>query len=169
MAGNEDRSQKVRNADEVRRVDNVPTSVDGVDETLFEETNRAPRASSHFATNNQEAVPVYERATSAFSVVSQAIGVGSIMLLGRHKGRKYVTLSAPVTITTTSGSTSPNGFQWAHDRNLIDTGSGFQLNPGDSAQIDSEAEIFVGPLPGKTTGYVQAVELFNVLGGPGSA
>ena len=142
MAGNEDRAQKVRNADEVRRVDNVPTSVDGVDETLFEETNRAPRASSHFATNNQEAVPVYERATSAFSVVSQAIS---------------------------SGSTSPNGFQWAHDRNLIDTGSGFQLNPGDSAQIDSEAEIFVGPLPGKTTGYVQAVELFNVLGGPGSA
>lgn len=98
-----------------------------------------------------------------------AIGATPFTLLGRHRGRKSVVLSAPVTITVAGTATTPNGFQWSHDRNLLDTGAGFQMNPGDSAQIDSEAEVWVGPLPGKTTGYVQFLELFNVLGGPAGA
>jgi hypothetical protein len=169
MESNADHAQHLREGHELRYVDNVPTSHHGAEQSLFEELERTPAKSSHFNTDNKEAVPVYERATTSFSTTSQAIGANSQMLLGRHKGRKYVVLSAPVTITTLAGATTPKGFQWANDPNLIDTNSGFQLNPGDSVEIDSEAEIFVGPLPGNTTGYVQAVELYNTKAGPGDS
>jgi hypothetical protein len=148
----------------LRYVDSIPTDPDFT--VHVADNDREPVKSSRFNADNAEAVPVFERATTSFIAGSMAIGATPFPLLGRHRGRKSVALSAPVTITVAGTATTPKGFQWSHDRSMIDAGVGFQLNPGDSAQIDSEAEIWVGPLPGNTTGFVQYLETFNTLGGP---
>jgi len=164
MTSNEQLAHHQREDHELRYVDEVPTSVEHI---LGEDDAREPRRSTRFNTTNEQAVPVYERATNSFSAYSQAIGAAAIMLLGRHKGRKYVTLSVPTTITSITGATStPNGIQRSHDRNLIDQAAGFQLNPGDSVEIDSESEVWVGPLPTKTTGLMQVLEVYHANGGP---
>ena len=54
-------------------------------------------------------------------------------------------------------------------RAVVEANAGFQLNPGDSFEWSSEAEIWVAPLPGKTSGYVQACEFFSAFGGPAGA
>lgn len=151
-----------REAEPARYVDAVPTDPDW----SLTDTDHEAVKSSRFDTDNATAVPVWERASTSFAASSQAIGTGTTKLVGRHKGRKSVVLSVPVTITTSAGTSSPKGIQFAHDPNLVDTNAGFQLNPGDSVQIDSEAEVFVGVLPGNTVGYVQYLEIFNVSGGP---
>lgn len=163
MMSQEELENHIRHEVPLRYADAIS---DADDYRVGDDEHHTPVPSAKFNVDNDQAVPVYERATSSYSEGSMAIGAGSFALLGRHRGRKSVVLSAPVTITVAGTATTPAGFQWSHDRNKIDTGSGFQMNPGDSAQIDSEAEVWVGPLPGKTTGYVQFLELFNVLGGP---
>lgn len=166
MSSQEDLEEQARHAQALRYVDALTSDPDP---DLGGDHGRTPVPSAKFNVDNEQAVPVYERASSSFSTVSMAIGASTFSLIGRHRGRKTIVLSAPVTINTLAGPTTPNGFQWSHDRNQVDAGAGFQLNPGDSAQIDSEAEVWVGPLPGKTSGYVQLLEIFNVLGGPAGA
>ena len=162
---NADRQQIRRNGPELRRVDAVPTSEDY---DLSPPVEKEPVFSSRFNVDNQQAIPVFERATASAKSISQGIST-SIMIYGRHRGRKSVILTAPVTITTLSGSTSPNGFQFSDDRAVVEANAGFQLNPGDSFEWSSEAEIWVAPLPGKTSGYVQACEFFSAFGGPAGA
>jgi hypothetical protein len=51
------------------------------------------------------------------------------------------------------------------DPSKINTGQGAQINPGDSFMVDTEAPVWVGPLPGQTTGVVQVSECFNPTSG----
>jgi hypothetical protein len=148
----------------MRYVDEVPTT----DGPLFEDRDdRVKILSSRFDVVNEEAIPVYERASSAFSAKQFTVSATPVQMVGRRRGRKYVALSCPGTVTTSGvGPTTPKGFAWSHERSDLDVGIGFQMNPGDAVEIDSEAEIYVAALPGNTTGVVQYLEVYNVLAGP---
>lgn len=116
-------------------------------------------------TNNlpakKDAVPVNERASESHNTRAYSINATS-MLVGRRAGRKYVVLSVP---TTFNGSTNANGVQVSDTRAYIDANAGYQLNPGDSLEIDSEAPVWVGVLSGNTTGVIQWCECFDPQGG----
>jgi hypothetical protein len=84
------------------------------------------------------------------------------MLLGRRVGRKYVVLSCP---TTYNGASNTTGFQVSDTRAYVDANAGYQVNPGDSIEIDTEAPVWVGVLNGNSTGVVQWSEVFNPAGG----
>lgn len=147
----------------LRYVDSIPTT----DTSVFgEETDHQAVTSSRFNTRNEQPIPTSERPTNAHRTLSVTLGAGSQPLLGRSRGRKYVVISCPTTFTKAGVTSTPLGFQVSHDRNSIDVGIGYQINPGDSLEIDSEAEIYVGPLPGNSTGLVQYSEGFDSLGGP---
>ena len=120
-----------------------------------------PATASARLTPHDQAVPVFERA--ALSHSTRAVSVSSTsMLLGRRPGRKYVVLSCP---TTYNGATNANGFQVSDTRAYIDANAGYQVNPGDSIEIDSEAPVWVGLLGTNTTGVVQWSEVFNPQSG----
>ena len=134
--------------------------------TSYDEPGEAAK-SSHFETDNAKAVPVFERAALSHYTGAAQVN-GTQMLLGRRAGRKYVVLSVPnsyIPLGSTVAST-PNGVMVDDDRSGLDTSSGYQLNAGDSLEIDSEAPIWVGLLPGLTSGVVQFSEAFSPLGGP---
>ena len=120
-----------------------------------------PAANPVRLTPHDQAVPVYERAAETHSTRGLSINSTS-MLLGRRVGRKYVVLSCP---TTYNGSTNANGFQVSDTRSYVDANAGYQVNPGDSIEIDTEAPVWVGVLSGNTTGVVQWSEVFNPAGG----
>lgn len=146
----------------MRYVDEVPA-----DETqLFVETGHHAPASSYFDTVNEQAIPVYERAATSFSAQTFTVNSTAQMLVGRRRGRKHVALSCPGTVTAAGVGSTPKGFMFSADRNNLDAGIGFQVNPGDSVTIDSEDAIWVAALPGNTTGVVQYLEVFNALAGP---
>ena len=90
----------------------------------------------------KDAVPVNERASESHNTRAFSINATS-MLVGRRAGRKYVVLSVP---TTFNGATNANGVQVSDTRAYIDANAGYQLNPGDSLEIDSEAPVWVGVL-----------------------
>jgi hypothetical protein len=134
------------------------TSFTGDDFALEAST---PAANPIRLTPASQAVPVYERAAETHSTRCLSINSTS-MLLGRRVGRKYVVLSCP---TTYNGSANANGFQVSDTRSYVDVNAGYQVNPGDSIEIDSEAPVWVGVLNGNTTGVVQWSEVFNPAGG----
>ena len=147
----------------MRYVDEVPTH----DGPMFEDRDdRVKILSSRFDVVNEQAVPVYERASSAFSAQQFTVSATPVQMIGRRRGRKYVALSCPSTITAGGVGSTPKGFAWSHERSNLDVGIGFQINPGDSVEIDSEAEVYVAALPGNTSGVVQYLECYNVLAGP---
>jgi hypothetical protein len=157
---NEDRG------DLLRYVDEIPTSDTSI---LGEETGHSSVVSSRFNTQNEQPIPTSERATNAHNTVRVTLQADAFQLLGRRRGRRYVVLSCPATITTGGVGATPLGFQVSHDRNNVTVGIGYQVNPGDSLEIDSEAEVYVGPLPGNTTGTVQYSEAYTALGGPATS
>jgi hypothetical protein len=153
---------KVEDYSEMRYVDAVPT-----EETfVVGDTAHEPTTSSRFNVTNEQAVPVTERATSSYSAKNFTIGADPVMMIGRRRGRRTIAISCPGTVTKAGTGTTPKGFMFSFGRNDLDTGIGFQVNPGDSVTIDSEAEIWVAPLPGNTTGVVQYLETFDALAGP---
>ena len=83
-------------------------------------------------------------------------------VVGHRKGRRAITLSCPA--TTVAGT--PLGFQVSDQRAYLDVNAGFQVNPGDSIRIESEAEVWIAPLSGQTSGYCQYVETFDAPSGP---
>lgn len=153
-----------RDEADMRYLDEVP----GEEETpIFDELkDRAKIVSSRFDTVNEQAVPVFERAASSFTVKQFTVTNEAQALVGRRRGRKYVALSCPGTVTVGGVGSTPKGFAFSHTRSDLDVGIGFQMNPGDSVEIDSEAEVYVAALPGNTTGTVQYLECYNVLAGP---
>lgn len=125
------------------------------------------REGASFSTDHAAAVPVYERAATGHTTHAKILGATPEMLFGVRAGRKYAVLSCPNTYTPVGGAAyTPKGFMVAEGREILDTGLGYQVNPGDSVEIDSEDTIWVAPLPGNTTGLVQYVETFNPRGGP---
>ncbi len=146
----------------MRYVDEVPTDENPL---LGLETLHQSVVSSRFDTANEQAIPVWERSSEDHQTNAVHLGAGSFQLVGRRRGRKYVVLAVPSTLTAGGVGSTPLGCQVSHDRNNVDVGLGYQLNPGDSLEIDSEAPVYVGPLPGNTTGYVQYSEALNYPNG----
>jgi len=114
---------------------------------------------------NRQAVPVFERSGSGWRR-GIAKPTGTQSLVGITRGRKYVVVTVPVTVTVGGEPSTPEGVQVAEDRTYLDTDVGFQLNPGDSMELDTEAQVWVAPLPGNDSGYVQFLEVFNPEPGP---
>ncbi|MDE1881979.1 MAG: hypothetical protein KGI89_15705, partial [Euryarchaeota archaeon] len=125
-----------------------------VDHDRDERNQAAPSQS----TPRRDSVPVVERATSSYSARGFQITNANpyVMLSGRRRGRKWITLAVPSSYIAPGGTTSstPLGVMIAEDPNAIVAGVGYQLNPGDTLTIDSEAPIWAGVLPGNATGYV---------------
>jgi hypothetical protein len=119
-----------------------------------------------FQTDTLEAIPVASRAAESHNVRAASF-VEPYKLVGHRRGRRAITLSCPQTVTAIGGSTSaPLGFQVSDQRAYLDVGAGFQVNPGDSLRIESEAEVWVAPLPTGASGYCQYVETFDAPSGP---
>lgn len=140
----------------------------GLEQTPVPTDNQAPRTGSDpFPVTPDQAVPVNARSPRSFrtrsTIVSSASGGTTNNIVGITKGRKSITLSCP---TTYNGATNSLGFVFAEDQNTIDVGTGFQVNPGDSVEIESEAAVFAAPLPGNSTGVLQWLETFSPLAQP---
>jgi hypothetical protein len=114
-----------------------------------------------FQTDSLAAVPVTQRAAESHNVRAASCVVPS-KVVGHRKGRRAITLSCPA--TTVAGT--PLGFQVSDQRAYLDVNAGFQVNPGDSIRIESEAEVWIAPLSGQTSGYCQYVETFDAPSGP---
>ena len=122
-----------------------------------------------FETLSKSSVPVIQRAAEDLVAGSLYFNSsqGNPQLFGRRRGRRSVTLSVPTAYLNSAGAAvTVSGIQWAHQRGLVENGSGFQLNPGDSVTIESEGPVFVGPLPGQSAGVIQWLEVFDTWGGP---
>jgi hypothetical protein len=119
-----------------------------------------------FQTDALSAVPVTSRSAESFNGRAVSFTI-PYRVVGHRRGRRAITLSCPSTVTSSTGSTStPAGFQWSDDRSFVEANVGFQVNPGDSVRIESEAEIWVAPLPTAASGYCQYVETFDSPSGP---
>ena len=114
-----------------------------------------------FQTENLSAVPVVQRSAESHNVRAASC-VEPTKIVGHRKGRRAITLSCPA--TTVAGT--PLGFQVSDQRAYLDVGTGFQVNPGDSLRVESEAEVWIAPLPGNSSGYCQYVETFDAPSGP---
>jgi hypothetical protein len=119
--------------------------------------------------DNADALAVFERASSNFTagqIVVNTYNGGTSIVVGRQKGRKNVTISVPATYTASDGTTStPNGVSIAETEGELQLiNGGFQLNPGDSITISTEAPVWAGLLPGDTTGLVQYLVEYNPTG-----
>ena len=124
-----------------------------------DDADTQPTRETSFSQTNAHAIPVYERAAANHITRSNSVS-STQMLVGRRPGRKYIVLSCP---STWNGATNTLGFQVSDNRNAIDTNSGFQVNPGDTVEIDTEAPVWVGVLSGNTAGVIQWVETFNPM------
>ncbi len=150
--------------DSLRYADPVSTSPDAME--VFGNVDHHPSRSSAFDTSNVEAVPVYERASNSFLAYAVTLGANPQRVVGRHLGRRYVTLSVPTTYTYPGlAAATPLGVVVGGGPNSVVT-NGYQLNPGDSIEIDSEAEVWAAPISGNSSGLVQVLEVFHSLGGP---
>jgi hypothetical protein len=134
-------------------------------ETFWSATKKA------FPVSNPNAVPVFERGSDNFNsgqvFVSNTNNQQAICIQGRVKGRKNVTVWVPNTYTNTAGSSvTPTGIVLSDSEgNVINGFANIQLNAGDSMTISTESPVWVGLLPGATSGYCQFVVEYNPSGG----
>ena len=122
-----------------------------------------------FATDNGQAFAVFERAASDFNAGAISITAnngGTSIVVGRVLGRKSVTIWVPTLWTNPAGvSAAPNGVLIGQTEGELQAGGGVQLNPGDSITIDTEAPVWAGLIPSKTSGVVQYLVTYNPAGG----
>jgi len=131
--------------------------------------NQYQTAGKRWSVDNADALAVFERASGKFTagqIVVNSYNGGTSIVVGRQKGRKNVTVSVPSTYTAADGTSStPNGVAIAEQEGELQLiNGGFQLNPGDSITISTEAPIWAGLLPNKTTGLVQYLVEYNPTG-----
>ena len=130
--------------------------------------HNAPRVGvpPFFQTDSLAAVPVVSRSAESGNLRSAGF-VGAYKIIGHRKGRRCATLSCPTTVTSAAGvASTPLGFMASDDRTFLDVNAAFQINPGDSMRWESEAELWVAPLPTGASGYCQYVETFDSPSGP---
>ncbi|MHB1803204.1 MAG: hypothetical protein ACYCU5_16405 [Actinomycetes bacterium] len=134
--------------------------------SLFAEPASREGVPPFFQTDTLEAIPVGIRAAESHNVRAVSF-IEPYKLVGHRRGRRAITLACPTTVTNAGGTgATPLGFQVSDDRSFLDVGAAFQVNPGDSLRIESEAEVWVSPLPGAASGYCQYVETFDAPSGP---
>lgn len=123
----------------------------------------------YFPGINATAFPVVQRSSSDYNAKAVVLSVGAqaLQILGRVVGRMNITLSVPTTFTNPIGGTiTPAGVMFSTDPGNLQSGDGYQLNPGDSITISTEAPVWVSLLPGNTsTAVVQFIEEVNPQGG----
>lgn len=135
--------------------------------------NRYSTGAPPWQTANADATPTFERAAHDFSVqvvvANAGTNGGTAIAAGRTKGRKAVTLAVPALL---SNGVAPLGVVYGPtqdqcEANAPGVGQGLMpvLNPGDSVTIATEAQVFIGVIPGNATGAVQVTEEINPPGG----
>lgn len=123
-----------------------------------------------FDTDNGQAFGVYERAANnwrAGLIVVNLNNGGTTQVVGRLRGRKRLVLWVPGHIVSGGAViVTPAGVMIADTEGELQGGGGALLNVGDPAlNIDSEAAVCVGLVPGQATGFVQFLDLMNPPGG----
>jgi hypothetical protein len=129
------------------------------------------RGAKRFSTDNGAAIPTFERAAHDFTTGQTYTGTangGISIIVGRQAGRKSVSIAVPKSYYNMAGTlvTSPIGVVVGQtEGELQAAGGGYQLLAGDSMTITTEAPIWVGLLPGQTTGFCQWLVEYNPAGG----
>jgi hypothetical protein len=130
----------------------------------------APRS---FSTKNAQAVPVFQRASDAFTAGNLELSFNPSQsniakIVGRQRGRQAITIWVPTSYVTPAGInvTTPNGVIVAETEDQVQVnGGGVQLNAGDSITIHAESSVYAGIIPGNATGYCQWLVEYNPVGG----
>lgn len=117
------------------------------------------RTQPPWSTENEQAVPVYQRAAHDWSANQYTLSStrGPIQLAGRRRGRQSVIVWVP-----TSASL---GVVVSPDEGDIEQGAGVTLSPGDSIELPTEATVYGGVIVGNSSGTAYVVELYNPPGG----
>lgn len=146
-------------------IDRIPT-----DSPAPGDVNHAQYTTGHkqFSTDNGNAFATFERGSHDVFMGQATLSSGQqvYQISGRTVGRKAITLYVPSTLYAAGGTTStPTGVIIGESEGKVQMGDGVQLPAGSSITISTEAPIWVGVLPGQTTGFVQYIEEVNPAGG----
>jgi hypothetical protein len=121
--------------------------------------NQGQRTRAPWSTENEQAFPVYQRASHDWSANQYilASSSGPIQIAGRLRGVASTVIWVPtaasegVVISPTEGD--------------IQQGAGVTLSPGDSIELPTEAAVWAGVIVGQTTGTVYVARFYNPPGG----
>jgi hypothetical protein len=128
---------------------------------------QAPTGRPPWSTDNDEALGVFQRGSDSWDgglIVVDANGSGTAQVIGRQKGRCAVKLWVP---TALNGVATVYGVMLSPNQSELENPipGGFQLNPGDSIVIETEAPVYAGLIGTNPLGHVQWIVLSNPLGG----
>ena len=123
-----------------------------------------PAARQPFPTNNPFAVPVFERASSdwaPFNYNAGKLGTVPVQIARSNKGRKAVTISV-LSAETNGVVIGPDPGPLSEYQNGGVAGVGvYELDPGDSVTIETEASVWACCQTGQTSGGCQGWETYN--------
>lgn len=108
-------------------------------------------------TDNEEALPVYQRSAHDWSANEYTLGTTPIQIAGRLRGAQSTIIWVP--------TAAAHGCVISPSEGDITQGAGITLSPGDSIELATEAAVWAGVIVGQTTGTVYVVRLFNPPGG----
>lgn len=123
--------------------------------------------SKAWSTDNEEAMPVYQRAAHDWNPRLTIVTAATVpeLVSPRQKGRVSLSLWVPSSVlingvltTTPAGVCIGSDPQEAIDARCV-------LNIGDSILIPSEGSVYVAQIPGQGTGYCQSTSHTNPIGG----
>jgi hypothetical protein len=122
----------------------------------------SPRGRESFATENDEAIAVFQRSSEAWTG-RQFLISGPTQIVRRMKGRESATIFVPA--TDVNGNAITGVIFGPDDSEVQGQGNPLFLLPGMSASIESEAPVWAAPIPGNSTGYVCVLTTDNPSGG----
>jgi hypothetical protein len=109
-------------------------------------------------TENEQAVPVYQRAAHDWSANQYTLSAKNIIqIAGRLRG----CLTTVVWVPTAAAS----GCVISPDEGDITQGAGVTLSPGDSIELPTEGPVWAGVIDGNANGTVYVARFFNPPGG----
>jgi hypothetical protein len=109
-------------------------------------------------TENEEALPVYQRAAHDWTANQFALASNNpIQIAGRLRGAVSTVVWVP--------SSAANGVVISPNEGDITQGAGITLSPGDSIELCTEGAVSAGVSGGNATGTVYVVRLYNPPGG----
>ena len=122
----------------------------------------SPRGRESFATENDEAIGVFQRASEAWTG-RQFLISNPTQVARRGKGRTQVTVFVPA--TDVNGVAVTGVIIGPSDSDVQGQGNPLFLLPGMSITLETEAPVWAAPIPGNTTGYVCVMITDNPSGG----